>query len=104
MAVLSSAAARVGAWDDTLKFNKPTDPRCLDAQPNAAHRALATFCLPETLSRVAPSLDRPAPDYAEHGRPLLPRTLVLLARRQGGRREVHRRNARLHLRDPLHLV
>ncbi|KAJ7765787.1 sirtuin [Mycena metata] len=30
---------------------------CLDAQPNAGHRALATFCLPQTLARVAPSLD-----------------------------------------------
>ncbi|KAJ7253325.1 sirtuin [Mycena haematopus] len=37
--------------------------KCLDAQPNAAHRALATFCIPETLARVAPSLDPrwPAP-------------------------------------------
>ncbi|KAJ7700817.1 DHS-like NAD/FAD-binding domain-containing protein, partial [Mycena rosella] len=36
---------------------------CLEAQPNAAHRALATFCLPETLTRLAPSLDPkwPAP-------------------------------------------
>ncbi|KAJ7494401.1 sirtuin [Mycena galericulata] len=36
---------------------------CLDAEPNAAHRAIATFCLPETLARIAPSLDPkwPAP-------------------------------------------
>ncbi|KAJ7162980.1 sirtuin [Mycena filopes] len=36
---------------------------CLEAEPNAAHRAIATFCLPDTLTRVAPSLDPkwPAP-------------------------------------------
>ncbi|KAJ6493695.1 sirtuin [Mycena vitilis] len=36
---------------------------CLDAEPNAAHRALATFCLTETLACLAPSLDPkwPAP-------------------------------------------
>ncbi|KAJ7199890.1 sirtuin [Mycena pura] len=45
------------------QFYHPRRQGCLDAQPNAAHRALATFCLPETLSRVAPSLDPkwPAP-------------------------------------------
>lgn len=39
------------------QLKKPLCFRCLDAEPNAAHRALATFCLPETLARVAPSLD-----------------------------------------------
>ncbi|KAJ6630281.1 sirtuin [Mycena sp. CBHHK59/15] len=36
---------------------------CLDAEPNEAHRALARFCLPESLSRLAPNLDPkwPAP-------------------------------------------
>jgi len=31
--------------------------RCLDAEPNSAHRALASLSLPSTLSRIAPSLD-----------------------------------------------
>ncbi|KAJ7348910.1 sirtuin [Mycena albidolilacea] len=45
------------------QFYHPRRQMCLDAEPNAAHRALATFCLPETLARVAPSLDPkwPAP-------------------------------------------
>ncbi|KAJ7684423.1 sirtuin [Mycena polygramma] len=45
------------------QFYHPRRQECLDAEPNAAHRALATLCLPETLSRVAPSLDPkwPAP-------------------------------------------
>ncbi|KAK7035907.1 sirtuin [Favolaschia claudopus] len=36
---------------------------CLDAEPNAAHRAIANFCLPLTLARIAPALDPrwPAP-------------------------------------------
>ncbi|KAJ7778804.1 sirtuin [Mycena maculata] len=34
-----------------------TTRRCLDAEPNAAHHALATFCLPLTLAQIAPSLD-----------------------------------------------
>ncbi|KAJ7932674.1 sirtuin [Mycena leptocephala] len=45
------------------QFYHPRRQQCLDAKPNAAHRAIATFCLPETLARVAPSLDPkwPAP-------------------------------------------
>lgn len=31
--------------------------RCLDAEPNPAHRALASLSLPSTISRLAPSLE-----------------------------------------------
>ncbi|KAI0046962.1 DHS-like NAD/FAD-binding domain-containing protein [Auriscalpium vulgare] len=38
------------------RFYHPRRDRCLQAEPNAAHHAIAALALPTTLARVAPSL------------------------------------------------